>query len=417
LAEQVFISYSHNDADRPIARFLAAGLREAGYTVWQDESSQTAGVDLEANIEQAILDSQHAIFIVSKLWLASKWGRFELDRFSRRDPVKVRRVPVFRLPYDQLRLPVGLIDLKGVVWLEDDPHHDAKFWEIYCAIAGKDPGAVETWAARGEEIQHGKVEPPAPAPPRLSLQSLRCNRGAQWGRILEVSPENSHDLLIVPGCAGQAHEHFSQRIREMLTLTPPRNIISVNWTERPVSRDEYLSCLADDLEVSADGLEREMAERMSDSNLVLIHRCLRTHYLDPAFVSYYTEWLPQLIAAVKPHARLKCVQPIEWPEDAGVLGTFLSLMRLKPATPEGHREAEQLIARVRAGAAATFRAIRLQDLSNITDADLDEFCQVQNLTTPQKAWFLERIRSRNPKTSEEILQRIDEYLPDARSVR
>jgi hypothetical protein len=150
---------------------------------------------------------------------------------------------------------------------------------------------------------------------------------------------------------------------------------------------------------------------------VLIHRCLRTHYLDPAFVSYYTEWLPQLIAAVKPHARLKCVQPIEWPEDAGVLGTFLSLMRLKPATPEGHREAEQLIARVRAGAAATFRAIRLQDLSNITDADLDEFCQVQNLTTPQKAWFLERIRSRNPKTSEEILQRIDEYLPDARSVR
>jgi hypothetical protein len=55
-------------------------------------------------------------------------------------------------------------------------------------------------------------------------------------------------------------------------------------------------------------------------------------------------------------------------------------------------------------------------LSDITDADLDEFCQVENLTERQKTWFLAKIRARNPKNSEEVLEGIDAVLPDARIV-
>jgi hypothetical protein len=66
---KVFISYSHNDADTPLARFLAARLRAAGIEMWQDESSQAAGESLEDDIEKAILDSDHASFLVSKLRL------------------------------------------------------------------------------------------------------------------------------------------------------------------------------------------------------------------------------------------------------------------------------------------------------------------------------------------------------------
>ena len=62
------------------------------------------------------------------------------------------------------------------------------------------------------------------------------------------------------------------------------------------------------------------------------------------------------------------------------------------------------------------RAIRLQELSDISDADLDEFCQIEKLTASQKTWFLTRIKSRNPRNSEEILEAIDAFLSDARSV-
>lgn len=415
---QIFISYSHNESDRPLARFLAAGFRAAGMKVWQDESSQPAGESLQADIEKAILDSDHAIFIVSKLWLQSRWSKLEVDRFDRRDHSTVRRVPIFRLPYDQLRLPMELMDLKGITWLEDEAHHDARFWEVYCAVTATDPGPADTWGEAGERLQKGKVLPPAAVRPAVStLASLRCNRGVQWSRVTDLEPDPSHDLIILPGGVGQAHEHFNRRIREMLTPTPPRSIVTVNWRKRPASRDEFLAALAADLNVSPDGLAHELAERMSDSNLVLLHPCIRARYADAALVRYYGEWLPALLDEVKPHRSLKCVQPVEWPLEASGLSAALTWLRLKSApADETKTDAEQLIAQLKTASAGRLRAVRLQDLANISDADLDEFCQIEQLSDSQRAWFLSKIRARQPRTSEEVLDSIDAFLPDARSL-
>jgi len=411
---QIFISYSHNESDAPIARFLAAGLRAAGYTVWHDESSQPAGETLQSDIEQAIAASDCAVFVVSNLWLQSRWGRLELDRFDRRRD-RVRRVPIFRLPYQQLRLPMQLIDLKGISWLEDDAHHDARFWEVYCAVSDRTPGPSDTWAVEGEKIQKGLVPPPVVRHVTPTLPSLRCNRGVQWSRVTDVTPEPSHDLMIVPGAVGQAHDHFCRRIREMLTPMPPRSIVCVYWRKRPASRDEYFETLAGVLGVAPAWLTRELAERMSDTNLVLLHHCINARYVDPALVSYYTRWLPALMADVRPRMSLKCVQPVAWTPEPGIVGNVLTWLRLKPSTgDEGKPEAEQLIDAIRASAG--LRSIRLQDLADITDADLDEFCQIERLTQSQKDWFLKKIRSRDPKTSEETLESIDAFLPDARSV-
>ena len=411
---QVFISYSHNEADAPIARFLAAGLRTAGYTVWHDESSQPAGETLQADIEQAIAASDCAIFIVSTLWMQSRWSQLELDRFDRRRD-RVRRIPIFRLPYQQLRLPMQLIDLKGILWLEEDAHHDARFWEVFCAVADRNPGPRETWSVEGEKIQKGVVPPPVVRHVNPTLPSLRCNRGEQWSRVTDVTPEPSHDLLIVPGSMGQGHDHFSRRIRELLMPLPPRSIVSVHWRKRPESRDEYFDALAASMGIARDWLEREMSERMSDSNLVLLHFCINARYLQPALISYYTEWLPALMADVKPRMSLKCVQPVAWIPDPGIVGNVLTWLRLKPTVDaEGRPQAEQLMAAIRGSAG--LRGIRLRDLADISDTDLEEFCQIERLSDPQKTWLLAKIKSRAPKNSEDVLESIDAYLPDARSV-
>ncbi len=411
---QIFISYSHNEADKPIACFLAAGLRAAGYTVWHDESSQPAGEALEADIEAAILASDCAIFIVSNLWLQSAWVRFELDRCERRGP-QIRRVPIFRLPMERLKLPKELIGMKGITWLENDPHHDARFWEVYCAVADRAPGPNETWGTEGERIQKGLVPPPVVRAVVPTLESLRCDRGVQWSRVTDVTPEPSHDLLIVPGAVGQAHEHFNRRIRELLTPLPPRSIVSVHWRQRPASREEYLTVLAANMGVARASLARELAERMSDSNVVLLHQCIGALYVDPSLVSYYTTWLPELLDEIKPRMSLKCVQPVAWIPEQGPVASVLTWLRLKPAVAdEGRPDAERLISAIRQSAG--LRGIRLQDLADITSADLDEFCQTQKLSERQKTWFLGRIRARDPKTSEDLLQSIDDLLPDARSL-
>lgn len=413
---KIFISYSHNDADTPLARYLAARFRAVGIEVWQDESSEPAGESLKSDIEQAILQSDHVIFLVSKLWLISRWSQLELDRFDRRDHSKVRRIPVFRLARERLLLPMQLIDLKGIVWLEDEPHHDAKFWEVYCAILDKDPGPVEQWSAQGGKLTEVPIGAPFVRPTGPSLESLRCDRALQWGRVCDIEPESSHDVLIVPGAVGQAHDHFSRRIREMLVPVPPRNIVSVHWRSRPSSRDEFFAALASDFEVSSNWLARELAERMSDSNLILIHPCLRTQYVDAALISYYTEWLPGLLQEVKPRMSLKSVQPVEWPEDEGTMAAVLTWARLKrPPVAERKPDAEKFIARLQSGT-PSLRAIRLQDLSQITDADLDEFCQIERLSATQKTWLLTRIKARRPRNSQEILEAIDGLLSDARSI-
>jgi hypothetical protein len=309
-----------------------------------------------------------------------------------------------------------LIDLKGITWMEDDPQDDARFWEVYCAVNEKNPGPPERWGNEGRALRKGFVPPPNRQRTTPTLESLRCDRGLQWTALDNAIPERSHDVLIVPGLTGQAHDHFSRRVREMLTPMPPRSIVSIYWRKRPSNREDFFAALAEGLEVSGEGLAREMAERLSDSNLVLLHPCIRARFTEPTLISYYTLWLPQLIHELGPRMSLKCVQPVEWSYQPGPLASVLAWLRLRPDThEEGKPDAEKFIGLVRAGTAPALRALRLQDLADITDADLDEFCQLVSLTESQKAWFLSRIKSRRPRTSRDIFDAIDAFLSDARS--
>ncbi len=315
--------------------------------MWHDESSQPGGEPLQSDIEAAILASDGAIFLVSKLWLQSRWGELALDRVDRRRD-RIRRVPVLRMPHAIAKLPMELIDLKAITWLENDPHHDARFWEVFCAVTDRDPGPPQTWGIEGEKIQKGEVPLPALHTVAPTLESLRCNRGVQWNRITDLTPEPSHDLLIVPGAVGQAHEHFSRRVRELLTPIPPRGIVSVHWLKRPVSHEEFLAVLAASMGTHVSSLAREMAERMSDSNVILLHPCIEARFVDPVLVSYYTEWLPALLAEVKPRMSLKCIQPVAWLPHAGGVAGVLTWLRLKSSrTAEAKSDAERLIAALR----------------------------------------------------------------------
>ena len=417
---QVFISYAHPPADTGLARYLSARLRDIGIGVWLDESSLKAGTLLQADIEQAIADSAAGIFLVSPSWLASEWTAFELDQFDKHDPHVMRRIPILRAARERLNVPPPLVKIKGLVWLEDDGDPDARFWELYCAITDTPPGSSDQWNQRGRSLSKASAVIPAPEPPRPAAcvrPSLRCDRAPQWKTVDDLATEGANEIILLPGVVGQAHDHFLERIQRLLRMDPPRSVTLIDWPTRPHSRDEFREAVARAMNVSPAGVADELGRRLTHANMVLLHPCLRARFVDEALISYYTQWLPQLINECRPRMNLKCVQPVEWPPASGIAAQLLIWLRLRGAPLDDSKpQADQFMLRVRTDAAATLRTVRLHDLCDITPDDLNEFCDVVNLNDRQKTWLLSRISARCPKTPKDVFQAIDDYLPDARSV-
>lgn len=412
---QVFISYAHTPADTGLARYLAARLRDLAIQVWLDEESLNAGGQLRADIEQAIAKSDAGVFLVSPSWTASDWTTFELDQFVKFRP-DVKRVPILRLPNERLSVPPGLNQKTGVVWLDGETDNDARFWQLHCTLTDTAPGPSDQWNDRGRGLSRSSAPIPPPARPRPAAAgrpSLRCNRALQWKTVDDLATDTSHEIILVPGAVGQAHDHFLERVQLLLRMDPPRNVTTVDWPTRPRSRDEFREALARAFNVVPAELPRAMGLRLARANLVLLHPCVRARFVDEALVNYYTVWLPELIDESQAQMNVKCLQPVEWPPLGGFAAQLLTWMR---KDDDGKPEAEQLMTRMRSGARPVLPAIRLHDLTDITGADLDEFCDVMKLSDPQKAWLLARIKTRGPKTPREVFQAIDDYLPDARSV-
>ncbi len=417
---RVFLSYAHTPADAALADYLALRLTASGIDVWWDRASLHAAEPTRTAIEQAAASCDHAIFIVSKSWLDREWTEWELDLFASRDPALVRRVPILRRSRRDLRPPPALVKFAALEWLEHEPDVDARFWQVHCALHGQPPGDPGAWAARGRALS-GRASATVPTSvseprePRQIRPSLRCDRAPQWKTVDDLTGSGAHEVIVVPGEAGQDHEHFVQRVQHLLRADPPRSIARVAWPVRPAGRDEYAERLAQALGVSTARLVPELHDRLAGHNLVLLHPCLRARFVDDSVVRYYTEWLPGWLDAADPRMQVKCVQPVEWPAEP----FWAPVARLLPGRADGDgdkRSALTFVERLLQTAAPLLRFIRLADLHDVATADLEEFCQVTALSATQKAFLVARVEARRPRTSEDLFQAIDDFLPDARGL-
>jgi hypothetical protein len=411
---QVFISYAHTDADAPLALRIAERLRAAGLTAWLDRASISPSAHTREAIERAARESNHAVFLVSRSWLVRDWTEWELGLFEHRDPATVRRVPVLRRPRRELRLPPGLYRHAGFEWLEDDPDEDARFWELYCALLGREPGLPQHWSAEGRALTPGVDPPPPPPPPESERPSLKCDRARQWTATDTLASSGGNELILVPGAAGQDHDHFMQRIEGHFRPDPPRAIVPVAWRGqgRPRSEGDFRESLAAILRVPPLYLEAELAGRLARENLVLLHPCIRFRFVDSPLVRYYSTWWPEWLKAAGAAGNVKCVQPIEWPPYSfpKMLHRWLSAEAAARGTEKP--DALGLIRRVLDASAPLLRAIRLAELKDVTRQDLTEFCDLQGLTPPQREWLLDRIRSRNARMPIDVFRAIDDYYPE-----
>jgi len=241
---------------------------------------------------------------------------------------------------------------------------------------------------------------------RSDRPSLLCGRAAQWNEVCQCAPARQHHVMLIMGGLGQDPLHFRDRIHTWLATDPTRSIVVVHWSTRPASRDAYFADLADALQVTPSLLATTIAERLVVRNLVLLHDCVTVKFDDEKLVQYYTEWLPDLLKGCPNVRKLKCVQPIEWPAASKPSALWRRLWRASEGDANSAESAALLIQKLQARQSESLPVVGLDELVDLTDAEIRAFLKTSGLTARQQEQMLKRLLD-VPQVPATIFETID----------
>lgn len=349
LRYDIFISYAHEDRDF-VAR-LRDWLTAAGFSVWLDEERMRAGGLVEEQINQALLHSENAVFVLSEASRKSPFCRSELRIFSEEPELSTRRkIAVLLSPMSPMQIPAYLGEDLRIPWYDERESDYARFWLLNCDLRGWDRGKREEWEREGRKLCAAKVSRWGRG--RLVLS---CDRTEQWTTIESHAAKPEHEALFVVGPRGEGHNYFLDTVEECFPEAPERWIRKVVWGPKlPRDRDEFLRALAHTLRSPSNesaALAESLKLWLRDRNLVLVHRpVMAAHLRDQALVLYYNRWLPELLPDPgATHGVLKVIQGVDW-----------------SPLPLAAGETKEALAEIRAGAHDRLPVFLLPPLKRIT---------------------------------------------------
>ncbi|KAK3577183.1 hypothetical protein CHS0354_037522 [Potamilus streckersoni] len=131
----VFISYSSEDLEW-VKSYLFQELTEKKYHVCIDFKDFVPGMPISENIIDAIYKSKRTIILMSKNFLRSMWGQFELQQAHNR-AIARREDVLILIKLDDCKIPAKMMGRTFLDWTNLDvrPH----FWQRLAEAVGK-PG-------------------------------------------------------------------------------------------------------------------------------------------------------------------------------------------------------------------------------------------------------------------------------------
>ncbi|XP_052236157.1 interleukin-1 receptor accessory protein-like 1-A [Dreissena polymorpha] len=135
----VFISYSSDDLSW-VKDVLLCRLENAGYRVCIDYKDFTPGLPIADNILDSIYRSRKTLVLLSRNFLRSVWGQFELQQALHRAVIQRQEVLIV-IKYDSSRVPMKLMGKTFLDWTDTtvQPH----FWARLNVAIGS-PGVYGT---------------------------------------------------------------------------------------------------------------------------------------------------------------------------------------------------------------------------------------------------------------------------------
>lgn len=77
--KNVFISYTHSEEIKPVAREIATKLKNMGLKVWFDENEMQIGSSIKDSIKSGLDSSSYVIALVSPNEKNNEWHKKELE--------------------------------------------------------------------------------------------------------------------------------------------------------------------------------------------------------------------------------------------------------------------------------------------------------------------------------------------------
>lgn len=255
---------------------------------------------------------------------------------------------------------------------------------------------------------------------------LHCDRGKQFAYMRGAMARPDHQVVLLPGSQGEAHEFFLARLEVALPGDIPRKVLRVPWRKArppspsfPVDRRDFEAALLLALghpQSSETSLASALSRSPQHHVLVLLHPVVRRGYEHAALVQYYTDWLPTLLSSLRTEYPCKLVQPIEW-QPAPPKSAPDATPSAVPTSSEA--AARDLIRRLMSQRKAKLIIEATNDLAPITRPDIDDFLTVVGYASSlppdecqaARQEFLAAVFSEGA-SSEQILRKIHEELPD-----
>ena len=238
--------------------------------------------------------------------------------------------------------------------------------------------------------------------------SLTCGRADQWNSVTQCAQAQSHQVIVVPGCLGQATLHFRDRVQAQLSPPPSRSMVIVSWVPPPPPKTlpELLERLADALAPIDNTLEQTIAARLAYKNLFVLHPCLSAGFRGEHFREYYTKWWPSVVEKLETPYHVKCVQPIEWPVTPTAAQSWWQ--RLVPDDqPKGETEARGLIETL-TKQKMSVRILAVDELQNLQPRELEKFFATSSFTDDERVYLAEQLAG-GPQVPRLMFDEIDRY--------
>lgn len=436
--DRLILCFSSHDADgkAEIEKQLAALLRTSALKLWSTDDIPL-GAPRTAAFSEAVAQACAAVLLLSADFLADRQLEAQLaelqEQHSRRG---LRLIPIIW----------RACSWKSVDWLAplmpaprdgsplksmEKPRREQELVTIVSQLA----------------LPPGKPSRPHPAvDPALASRAygfgvplLDCDRGAQWESLRALVRNDHHELIFLPGAAGQAHRFFLDRIELALPQDPPRRVIRVDW-EAPrdlavpqfrQNRREALAALARALDLetdSEDDLAKVLHAQLEEHHIVLLHPVVNRCLGEAALLHYYSAWLPALLGNSKTTYRCKVVQPIEWTSaGGGLLGSLRERLARGPARAvrADQKQASDFMNAVKKQLAdeakksqqpPILRVTKLTDLAQLQKHDVVTFLEVIHYADDQpdpdasRSALAEHVLD-GDASSEQVLQRLCRELP------
>lgn len=118
------IFLSHNSADKPFVRKLAADLRRNGFYAWVDEAEIKLGDSLIEKIEEGIETTDYLGVVLSSNSVNAEWVKREV-RIALTQEIHGKKIKVLPILLEKVEIPLFLLDKKYADFTLEEKYKDS----------------------------------------------------------------------------------------------------------------------------------------------------------------------------------------------------------------------------------------------------------------------------------------------------